>query len=113
RRHFGHERDLNAFARFVRGEIFFQRLPFQASHTAKKIRLIRRAYIETIRRENIASVESGNCARESLTNDTRVALNTGKKVRALNAILSARLFDAQGGNSQIAIIRQRQADQTL
>jgi len=112
RRHLGHERDLNAFARFLRGEIFFQRFSFQASHAAKKIRLIRRANIETIRREHTASVESGNRARESLTNGACAALNTGKKFRALNAILGARLFDAQRGNSQIAIILQRQADQT-
>ena len=113
RRDLGHERDLHAFQRFLGGEIFFQRFLFQASHPAKKIHLVGRAHIETIRREHAASVELGDSARESLTNDARGALNTGKKFRALNAILSARLFDAQRGNSQIAIILQRQADQTL
>src|SRR5256885_15642376 len=91
RRDLGHERDLRAFARFVRGEIFLQRFSFQASHTAKKIRLVRRAYIKTIGRENTASVESSNSTRKSLASHARVALNTGKQFRALNAILSARL----------------------
>src|SRR5438046_8769898 len=113
RRDFGNQRELNAFARFVGSEIFFQCFPFPTSHAAKKIDLVRCAYIEIIRREDGASVESGNGARGFLADYAGVALNAGKKFRSLNSILSARLLDPQRGDSQITIIFQRETDQLL
>ena len=48
-----------------------------------------------------------------MAREAGVALDAGEKVGALDAILGARFFDPQGGDSQIAIVFQGEFDEAL
>src|SRR5207248_10098904 len=107
RRDFGHERNLDALARFIGGEIFFQRLLFEASHTPKKIQLIGCANVQVKGCKGRASVERGNGARESLASDAGITLNARETSRALDAILRTCRLDPQCSDPEVGISPQR------